>query len=263
MKKHINKILLLILAPMTMIHTTACSTPVADTTDAPRRVVVAHRGGAALGMENSLSCIEKGIAAGADMVEIDIHLTADGELVVCHDNTVNRTTDGRGHISHMTLAELKQLHLKDADGNPSDETLPTLEEVLQQVKGCCGLLIEIKGEGKNYEPLVQKLDEVLMRYGMVDEVVVQSFDKGALAEMHRRQPSMRMELLFFIPPIHPERYSYVASINVCHHFTGRRAVARIHASGKEVKLWTVDKCSGAARLPVDGIITNNPTLFTE
>ena len=64
-------------------------------------MIIAHRGGALLGTENSLSCIEKGIATGADMVEVDLHLTADRQIVVCHDRKVNRTTNGKGKIEEM------------------------------------------------------------------------------------------------------------------------------------------------------------------
>ena len=74
-------------------------------------MIIAHRGGALLGTENSLSCIEKGIATGADMVEVDLHLTADKQIVVCHDQKVDRTTNGKGRIEEMTLAEIQKLRL--------------------------------------------------------------------------------------------------------------------------------------------------------
>lgn len=252
----ISKVLLPIVTLMTMIHTTACSRDNADTT-ALRPVVVAHRGGAALGMENSLSCIEKGIAAGADMIEVDVHMTADSQLVVCHDVTVNRTTDGRGRIETMTLAEVRRLHLLRDDGSVSDETLPTLAEVLQSVKGRCGLLLEIKKKRHQYEGIEKKVAEMLVQYEMVEEVAVQSFNGRVLEELHRLLPALRLEKLSFLPPQHPEKCQYVASYNVWYLSVGRHAVKRVHDAGKEMKVWTVDKTC----LPVDGVITNNPTLF--
>ena len=98
-------------------------------------VVVAHRGGAGMAPENSLTCIRKGLESGADMIEIDIHLTKDGEIVVCHDREIDRTTNGKGRIADMTLEELREYRIVDKDGNATDDVLPTLGEVLEDSKG--------------------------------------------------------------------------------------------------------------------------------
>ena len=89
--------------------------------------VTAHRGGAFLGCENTVSCIMKGIATGVDAVEIDVHQSADGALIVCHDPTLDRTTATRGKIEAMTLAEIKAARIVDAEGQPTEETVPTLD----------------------------------------------------------------------------------------------------------------------------------------
>ena len=107
-------------------------------------IIIAHRGGALLGTENSLSCIEKGIRTGANMVEVDLHLTADKRIVVCHDQSVNRTTNGKGKIEEMTLEEIQRLRILNHDGTVSNESIPTLEQVLALCKGRCPLLLEIK-----------------------------------------------------------------------------------------------------------------------
>lgn len=239
--------------------TTSCTS--STQTGPTRPVVVAHRGGAELGMENSLSCIARGIEAGADMIEIDVHLTADSQIVVCHDDKINRTTNGKGRIEEMTLAELRTYRLLDADGKPSDETLPTLEEVLQLVKGRCPLLLEIKKKRDQYVGIEQKVADLIVQYEMLGEVTVQSFNKPVLEQMHRLLPTLRLEQLSFTPPSHPEDYAYISSFNICRLFITKRAVDRIHKAGKEVKVWTVDSEGRASDLPVDGIITNNPKLF--
>ena len=133
-----------IFACVLAISACSCNKATMNTTTQQRPIIVAHRGGADLGMENSLSCIEKGIAAGADMIEIDLHLTADNQVVVCHDRSINRTTNGKGKIGQMTLAEIQQYRLLDQNGNPSNETIPTLEQVLELCKDRCAMLIEIK-----------------------------------------------------------------------------------------------------------------------
>lgn len=224
-------------------------------------LIVAHRGGADLGMENSLSCISKGIAAGADMVEIDVHLTADGEVVVCHDATIDRTTNGKGKIEKLTLNQIRGLRLLNGDGTPSDETVPTLEEVLQLVKGRCALLLEIKKKKDQYEGIEQKVADLIVKYDMQETVVVQSFNDYVLKEMHRLLPDLRLELLSFTKVSNVEDYPFISSFNICRYFVTARYVERIHRQGREVKIWTVKRPCRASRLPVDGIITNDPNLF--
>lgn len=239
---------------MIAIFATSCAA--SSYSPAPGLVVVAHRGGADLGPENTLSTISRGIEAGADMVEIDVHLTLDNQLVVCHDETVDRTTNGHGLIGEMTLAEIKQLRIKD-----TDEQMPTLAEVLDATKDRCPVLLEIKKRRDQYVGIESKVVEMLRQYEMEDQVVVQSFNEYVLEEINRLEPSLRLELLSFFPPRHPERYSHIASFNICHYFITARFIKRAHALGREVKIWTVNRHNRASRLPVDGIITNNPALF--
>lgn len=234
-------------------------------------IIVAHRGGADLGMENSLSCIEKGIEAGADWVEIDIHLTADNRIVVCHDRSVNRTANGKGRIAEMTLAEIQKLRLLDQSGKPSDETLPTLEQVLELCKDRCGLLIEIKKKKNLYVGIEVLADSLVKQYGMQDHVVFQSFNDEVLFKLHEIDPTLRLEKLLFsltsntlfdgsFTSFSAEKYSFIASFNIHKSFASRHFIQRMHAMGKEVKVWTVNK---PKKLPVgvDGVITNRPDLF--
>lgn len=239
---------------MTAILATSCTT--SSYSPAPGLVVVAHRGGADLGPENTISTINRGIEAGADMIEIDVHLTLDSQLVVCHDETVDRTTDGHGRIAEMTLAEIKQLHIEG-----TDEQMPTLAEVLVATKDRCPVLLEIKKRRDQYVGIESRVVYMLRQYGMEDQVVVQSFNEYVLEEISRLDPSLRLEQLSFFPPRHPERYSHIASFNICHYFITARFIKRAHAIDREVKIWTVNSHNRASRLPVDGIITNNPALF--
>src|SRR5215212_6994015 len=99
-------------------------------------IVVGHRGAAALEPENTLRAFRRGIELGCDYLECDVHLTRDGRLAVIHDETVDRTTDGHGPVAGLTLDALRQL---DAG---LGERVPTLEEVLAEVRGRAGVLIE-------------------------------------------------------------------------------------------------------------------------
>lgn len=236
--------------------------------------VVAHRGGALLGNENTLSAFEKGIEAGADMIELDVHLTSDGEVVVCHDPTLNRTTDTKGRIKDMTLAQFKMAHALDREsGKPTAETLPTLSEALDLIKGRADVLLEIKKFRKgNYEGIEEKVLDIINSKGMHDNVVCQSFNDEVIEKIHSIDPSMRVEKLIFcrLPfglcfdgGIHRfsfRKYSWCASINSMNSLTTKSFVRDCHAAGLEVKVWTVND---PARLTpgVDAVITNRPDLF--
>lgn len=232
--------------------------------------VVGHRGGASLGPENTLTCIERGIEAGAEMIEIDIHLTKDGQLIVCHDQTVDRTTDGRGRIRDLTLAEIKRLHVV-YQGKTTDETLPTLDEVLDLIDGRCDLLIEIKRTGDIYQGIEQKMLETVRAHNAKSWVVVQSFNDSVLENTHRLDPSVRLEKLIVLKfPGLPfifdtsfsrfsyEKYSYIESFNFFYGAVNRSLINDIHAHKREVKLWTLEERSKAPHWPIDGIITNRP-----
>lgn len=98
-------------------------------------LVVAHRGNWRSAPENSTAAIDSAIAMKVDIVEIDIQKTKDGQLILMHDNTLDRTTTGKGEIKNWTLADIKKLKLKDKDGKVTNYVVPTLEEALLTAKG--------------------------------------------------------------------------------------------------------------------------------
>ena len=235
--------------------------------------VTAHRGGAFLGNENTVSCILKGMATGADAVEIDVHQSADGALIVCHDPTLDRTTDRSGRIEELTLEEIRQARIKDAEGNLYDETVPTLEEVLALVKGHCNLLLEVKRNRKDQYPGIEaRILAAVDAAGMRGTTVFQSFDDLVLENFHALDKTLRLEKLLFcrLPfglcfdggfrRFSLEKYHYIASFNSMGALTTRRFVRQMHAAGREVKIWTVNNPAKLIE-GVDGVITNDPRLF--
>ena len=131
-------------------------------------LVVSHRGDWRNAPENSLQAFKNCIDMGVDMIEIDLHKTKDGQLVLMHDNTINRTTDGKGKVSDYTLAELKKLHLRNGMGRVTFHQIPTLEEVLNLSKG--KILINID---KGYDYL-KDVYVLLEKTGTTDQVVIKS-----------------------------------------------------------------------------------------
>ena len=252
----------------------ACSAENLSENEVRNMKIIAHRGGSSLGNENTLSCIAAGMAAGADMVEIDVHQTADGALVVCHDMSVDRTTDGKGRIEDLTLAQIRSLRIVGEDGVLTDEHIPTLDEVLDLIDGRCGLLLEVKRRKHQYEGIEERVVEALERHNAVGYTVVQSFNDRVIETVHRLNPEIRVEKLLFcrvlgLPLIFDgtftsfswDKYGYVASFNFYHSFINRRLLDEIHERGKEVKVWTVNDKRSFPKIPVDGVITDCPDKF--
>lgn len=151
-------------------------------------VTIAHRGGAKYAPENTLAAFKNAVKIGVDYVELDVHLSKDGELVVIHDDTVNRTTDSRGRVSKMTLEELKEL---DAGSKFSEEfkgeKIPTLREVLEEVIEDVGVVIEIKGK----EPeIVPKVAELIEELEVADRVLIHSFSPETIKKFRQLKPEV-------------------------------------------------------------------------
>ena len=227
-------------------------------------VVVAHRGGAALGPENSLGCIEKGIEAGAKWIEIDVHLSADRQIVVCHDPTVDRTTDGSGVISEMNYDELRRLRLLDAEGNPTGEHLPTLAEVIELIRGRASLLLEIKYSESTLPGIEQACVDCIRELDAEDFVVIQSFDDEVLFKTHEIAPEMRVEkLLSSAEGADLDKYDFAASLNIYYGAADKEFIDEVHARGQEVKVWTLDEYDAELVKMVDGVITDDPRIFLD
>ena len=245
------------------------------------RSVIAHRGGAGLGAENSLICLKQGIDSGADMIEIDLHQTSDGIVVVNHDPTVDRMTDGTGTIANMTYKEISRLHIVDADGKPTDDRIATFREVMElfskeREKGRgVRMLVEIKYPFKNaYDGIEKRMLDIIDDYDAGSWTIVQSFADDVIEKVYQLSPATRVEKLLicklpFLPFIVDgmrityfsyEKYDYVSSFNFYFPALNKHLIDDIHKHGKEVKMWTIDGVD-APVMDVDGIITDRPDLW--
>ncbi len=236
-----------------------------------------HRGAPAQAPENSLTAFALAAQQGADGIELDVHLTADGHVVVLHDDTVNATTDGRGAIAAMTLEQARRLHLRPRGGPPSSltgETIPLLAEVLARfANGALTINVEIKSS--KTPDLVEATATVVRESRAENQVLISSFDRFVLAYLQQRHPALRRALLF--PPssltgVMVNMRGTLAWITGAHalgceavhpfwRLASHAAVARAHDLGMDVNVWTVDDERTIRRLvalDVDGIITNDP-----
>lgn len=240
------------------------------------KMITGHRGGAGLGLENSLDCIAAGMKAGASSIEIDVHVTSDGGVVVCHDPTLDRTTEGKGKINDKTLAQVKATRLLNPDGSVSDQTVPTLEDVLAVLDGKVELLLEIKRMRENNKGIEQAVLEILKKHDALEYTVIQSFDDSVLETLHALDPSLRLEKLLFckfigVPVIFDgtfsifskEKYSYIRSFNFFNKALSASLSSWLHDMGYRTRIWTLDDPASIPQCQLDGIITDRPDLFTK
>lgn len=159
-------------------------------------VIIAHRGASGEAPENTLAAFRLAIAQGADMIELDLHQSKDGALVVCHDLKLYRTARVKKTINQLTLKELKRLEVGGwFHPRFSGEAIPTLEEVLKLAVNRILLNIEIKQGSPFYPGIEERLVELLESFQIIDSVLVSSFDEKALAKTHTLNPRIPIGLL--------------------------------------------------------------------
>ncbi len=157
--------------------------------------IAGHRGAKGIAPENTLVSFQVAMDLGVDMLELDVHLSKDNELVVMHDPSVVRTTDGAGQIGDFTVAELKQLNAAakfSGEKSYGTRQVPTLQEVYDLVNGRVPINVEIKqrGDGSRYAGIEQKVVELIRQNGALASTVVSSFDFPTLTDVHALEPQL-------------------------------------------------------------------------
>lgn len=163
--------------------------------------MIAHRGDSAHRPENTLASFRNALAIGAEFLELDVQLTRDGEAVVLHDGTLERTTSGQGPVGALSLAELKRLSAgyEERFGTAyADERIPTLAEALDLARGKARVMIEFKKESiAESGALEARVVAVVRAAGMANDVVLISFERRALARLRALDPAIRRGHLFY------------------------------------------------------------------
>lgn len=224
--------------------------------------VVAHRGASAAAPENTLAAIEQAIRDGTDWVEIDVHETADGEIVVIHDSDLKRVAGVDLNVSNATYEQLSAVDVGSWFAPEfADQRLATLAEVLDLCKGNAGVIIELKYHGRE-KRLEERVIQIVEAKEMTPNVLVISLKPEGLKRMRALRPSWKIGLLesVAIGDIGKLDVDFLA-INAS--FVSRALVRGAHRSGKEVLVWTVNDAVGISRFAgrgVDGIITDKPAL---
>lgn len=238
-----------------------------------RTLVFGHRGASAYAPMNTLPAFELALEQGADGIELDVHRSKDGHAVICHDFTVDATTDGSGRVSDLTLAQLRSL---DAGGWFAESfrgiCVPTLDEVFEAVGSRLYVNVEIKSETPETDGVEQVVAETIIRHGMAQRVIVSSFNPLALQRFRAILPEVPIGFLYqAVMPI--DTQSLMQQIGLRyearhphHEMVNAAYVDRAHSAGYRVNVWTVNDPlrAGLLRdLGVDAIITDKPDVILD
>ncbi|MBD3287270.1 glycerophosphodiester phosphodiesterase [candidate division KSB1 bacterium] len=228
--------------------------------------ITGHRGSSGNAPENTLSAIKQAVDENADYIEIDIHITKDEQIILMHDDRVDRTTNGEGYVHDLTYPEILRLDAGSwFDSNFKDERVPTLEEVIDLVQGHVHLNIEIKSNvfiPAHIEKLIQLIDE--RDFG--EQCILTSFQRSYIEMIHHISPMLRTGLIMNYMP-HPQKMLLEDAFDVlsCNYrLVSKDIVEALHSSNKEIHVWTVNERADLLRMRdygVDNVITNYPGAF--
>ena len=224
-------------------------------------IITGHRGASGLAPENTLASFKKAMEIGADYSELDVQLSKDGQVVLLHDETLDRTTTGKGPVGEWNLADLKTLDAGSwFDEKFKNEPLPTLKEVIDLVKGKMKLNIEIKVKQFNQE-LVDKVVALIRAENFQNQCMITSFNQPSVEYVKKIAPELVTGLIFgkkYNESVFTGNWDVLSSnkANINEKF-----MKKAHDAGKQVHVWTVNdekEMQKLIKLGVDGIITNYP-----
>jgi glycerophosphoryl diester phosphodiesterase len=233
-------------------------------------LVIAHRGASAHAPENTLAAFRLAVRQNAAAIELDAKLSADGIVVVIHDQTLERTTDGSGLVGAHTWDELKNLDAGSFyDPSFKEEGIPTLEQVFEAVGQDIYINVELTNYATPKDALPEKVTALIARHGLEARVFCSSFTPFTLRRMQRLMPDLPLGLLAgrgwtgklargWLGRLFPHH-----SLNPEHRDVTAQLVAKAHRRGLKVFPYTVNLAEDMARLfslGVDGIFTDDPPL---
>lgn len=234
-------------------------------------LVLAHRGANKVAPQNTIPAFKKAIEFNADGLETDVHLSLDGHIVICHNYTIDETSNGVGRVDEMTLFELKEY---DFGSYFSDDfkgiSLPTLSELLDLTKSMKLINIEIKPPKKDCD-LVKKVVETIHEYGIVENSIVSCFDPECIRLVKEIDNNIKTGLLYENDELGNEimtfgvaKYCKQLNANAAHphrNLITQKEVMELHNSGMAVNPWTVNTDEDIIRLTkwgCDALISDIP-----
>ncbi len=234
-------------------------------------LVLAHRGANKVAPQNTIPAFQKALEFNADGIETDVHLSKDGEVVICHNYTVDETSNGSGLVSELTLAELKAMDFGSYfSENFKGVTLPTLPELLDIVKGMSLINIEIKPPKKDND-LVKRVVEEIHKYGILENSIVSCFNPECIKQVKDIDPNVKTALLYEDDELGREimifgvaKYCKQLNADAAHphrKLITLKDVVELHNLGMAVNPWTVNLEEDIIRLTewgCDALISDVP-----
>lgn len=236
----------------------------------PKPAIIAHRGASAYAPENTLPAFRLAVQQQADAIELDVQLSADGYVVVIHDKMVDRTTNGSGVVSALSLADLKKLDAGSAHGAAfQGEKIPILAEVFEAIGEEIFINIEIKGTVTSSKKLTNNITKCVKNHNMTSRVLFSSYNPIALRQIAKLLPEVPRGLLVYggvmgfwartcLRGLVPHQ-----TLHINRQSAEKNTIDRVQRQGRRVFVYTVNAPSDIRRLielGVDGIFTDDPYL---
>jgi len=239
----------------------------------PQPIIFAHRGASAYAPENTLAAFELALAQGADGIELDVKLSADGHVVVIHDPTVNRTTGSQGKVKDLTLSDLRALNAGSFfSANFSAEKIPTLEDVFKTVGNKTLINVELTNYNTPRDHLVESVCMLVKQFNLQKHVMFSSFYASNLSKANSYLPEVPCGLLAFNGLLGAWARSFgfafgkYAALHPYLKDVSPQQIQRVHRLKGRVHVWTVNAEADMRRLfgwGVDAIFTDNPQLAVQ
>ncbi|MBS4537091.1 glycerophosphodiester phosphodiesterase [Clostridium sp. D2Q-11] len=231
-------------------------------------LIYAHRGASAYAPENTMAAFKKAIELNADGIEIDVQMSKDGHLIICHDEKVDRTTNGKGYIKDINLKDLKLL---DAgfkfSSNFIGEKIPTLIELMELIKDNNMVLnIELKNNVIDYKGIEQKVIDTIKQYNMENRIIISSFNHNSLYKVKDIDSTIKTGVLYSKKLKNPITYAKNIKADAIHPSykrLNRFVIAKAKKENIEINTFTVnirDYMKLLIDIKIDGIITDYPDI---
>ena len=233
--------------------------------------IFAHRGASAYAPENTVEAFALAMEQGADGIELDVQMTKDGQVVVIHDEIIDRVSDGTGAVRDYTLEELKKFHFSNHMENYENAVIPTLKEVLDLIKPSNMLLnIELKTGIYWYSNLEEKTMELVKEAGMEDRVIYSSFNHYSIKKILELDSHAECAFLYSDVILNVDKYAKNAGVCGLHpavyHLKMAEFLKEYQESGLKVMVWTVNKKEDMEKFikaDLEAVITNYPDKALE
>lgn len=242
-------------------------------TSLPQPIIFAHRGASAHAPENTLAAFELALAQNADAIELDVKLSADGQVMVIHDTTVNRTTGSHGRVTDLSLAQLKSLDAGSFFSSQySGEKIPTLQEVFEALGQRTFINVELTNYNTPRDHLVDTVCALVKKFGLQKRVMFSSFFASNLSKARAYLPDVPRGLLAFSGLLGAWARSFgfafgrYQALHPNIQDVTPQQIQRVHRLQRRIHVWTVNAPQDMRRLfqwRVDALFTDDPQLAVQ